>query len=187
MTHTSRKLFLLGAASAVLAQAAAADILKGTITDASGEAALQGALVTIEELGRTASSDRFGNYRFTSLPAGDYTISVSYVGADLVTDTVTVSGDTDFSLRLGRDVRYLDNILVVGSAAAQAGAINQQRASDAIINVIDSDGLGNFPDTTVADSLANSERKLSLKVAGRTSLPEASNARSRSLAGDTLY
>ena len=60
MTFTSRKLLLIGAATAVMAQAAAADILKGTVTDASGEAALQGAIVTIEELGRTASSDRFG-------------------------------------------------------------------------------------------------------------------------------
>lgn len=154
MTKTSRKLFMLGAATAVLAQAAGADILTGTVTDATGEAGLQGALVTIEELGRTASADRFGTYRFANIPAGDYTLSVSYVGADTVTDSVTVSGDTDFSIRLGGDVRYLDNILVVGSSAAQAGAINQQRASDALISVIDSDGLGNFPDTTVADSLA---------------------------------
>ena len=154
MTKTSRKLFMLGAATAVLAQAAGADILTGTVTDATGEAGLQGALVTIEELGRTASADRFGTYRFANIPAGDYTLSVSYVGADTVTDSVTVSGDTDFSTRLGGDVRYLDNILVVGSSAAQAGAINQQRASDALISVIDSDGLGNFPDTTVADSLA---------------------------------
>ena len=154
MTKTSRKLFMLGAATAVLAQAAGADVLTGTVTDATGEAGLQGALVTIEELGRTTSADRFGTYRFANIPAGDYTLSVSYVGADTVTDSVTVSGDTDFSTRLGGDVRYLDNILVVGSSAAQAGAINQQRASDALISVIDSDGLGNFPDTTVADSLA---------------------------------
>lgn len=154
MTKTSRKLFMLGAATAVLAQAAGADILSGTVTDATGEAGLEGALVTIEELGRTASADRFGTYRFANIPAGEYTLSVSYVGADPVSDTVTVSGDTDFSVRLGGDVRYLDNILVVGSSAAQAGAINQQRASDALISVIDSDGLGNFPDTTVADSLA---------------------------------
>ena len=154
MTKISRKLFMLGAATAVLAQAAGADVLTGTVTDATGEAGLQGALVTIEELGRTTSADRFGTYRFANIPAGDYTLSVSYVGADTVTDSVTVSGDTDFSIRLGGDVRYLDNILVVGSSAAQAGAINQQRASDALISVIDSDGLGNFPDTTVADSLA---------------------------------
>ncbi|WP_348763090.1 carboxypeptidase-like regulatory domain-containing protein, partial [Hyphomonas atlantica] len=90
MTKTSRKLFMLGAATAVLAQAAGADVLTGTVTDATGEAGLQGALVTIEELGRTTSADRFGTYRFANIPAGDYTLSVSYVGADTVTDSVTV-------------------------------------------------------------------------------------------------
>ena len=154
MTSTTRKLLLLGAATATLAQAASADILKGVVTDATGEAPLQGAIVTIEELGRSASSDRFGEYRFTSIPAGDYTLSISYVGADTVTDSVNVSGDATYDIVMGGDVRYLDNVLVVGSAAAQAGAINQQRASNSIINVIDSDGLGNFPDTTVADSLS---------------------------------
>lgn len=154
MTATSRKLLLLGAASAALAQAASADILSGTITDATGEAPLQGAIVTLEELGRSTSSDRFGKYRIGNVPAGDYTITVSYVGADAVVDSVSVAGNSVFDVLVGQDVRYLDNVLVVGSAAAQAGAINQQRASNALINVIDSDGLGNFPDTTVADSLA---------------------------------
>ncbi|HAE28606.1 MULTISPECIES: TonB-dependent receptor [Hyphomonas] len=154
MTKSYRSLLALGVASAGLIQAASADIITGKVTDASGEAPLQGALVTIEELGRTVSSDRFGAYRFNNIPAGDYTLSVSYVGADTVTADVSLSGTATVDLTLGGDVRYLDNVLVVGSSAAQAGAINQQRASDALINVIDSDGLGNFPDTTVADSLS---------------------------------
>lgn len=154
MTKSYRSLLALGVASAGFIQAASADIITGKVTDASGEAPLQGALVTIEELGRTVSSDRFGAYRFNNIPAGDYTLSVSYVGADTVTADVSLSGTATVDLTLGGDVRYLDNVLVVGSSAAQAGAINQQRASDALINVIDSDGLGNFPDTTVADSLS---------------------------------
>ncbi|GGB68582.1 TonB-dependent receptor [Henriciella pelagia] len=151
------KLGKLAAASVVslgIAQLANADVLQGTVTDGSGEASLEGALVTIEGLNRTTSTGRFGDYRFSGIPAGEYDVTVSYIGADPVTQSITVAGDSSADFRLGRDVRYLDNILVVGSAAAQAGAINQQRASNSIISVIDSDGLGNFPDTTVADSLA---------------------------------
>lgn len=135
---------------------AAADIVRGAVTDSSGTAPLQGAIVTLDELGRSTSADRFGAFRFTGVPAGEYTLTVSYVGAPQVSRTVTVgaSGEVIANLVVGADTRYLDNVLVVGSAAAQAGAINQQRASNAIINVIDSDGLGNFPDTTVADSLS---------------------------------
>lgn len=155
MTFRYTKLMTASLIGLGLAQGAAADIVKGQVTDSTGEAPLEGALVMIEELGRTTSTDRYGDYRFAGVPDGDYTISVSYVGADAVVDTVSVAGAAiEMDFVLGSDVRYLDNLLVVGSAAAQAGAINQQRASNSIISVIDSDGLGNFPDTTVADSLA---------------------------------
>jgi TonB-dependent receptor len=152
------RLSVLGGASLLTLcfGAAHADVVRGNVTDTSGSAPLEGAIVTIAELGRTESSDRFGAYRFSDIPAGDYTLSVSYVGAPTLTRTISVTdaGELVVNLSVGEDVRFLDNILVVGSAAAQAGAINKQRASDAIISVIDSDGLGNFQDTTVADSLS---------------------------------
>lgn len=133
---------------------AAAQVLSGKVTDTTGAAPLQGAIVSIDGTNRSTSTDRFGEYRIANLPAGDYTIVASYVGAPDVTTSITVpASGTELDFTLGADVRYLDNILVVGSKAAQAGAINQQRASDSIISVVDSDGLGYFPDTTVADSL----------------------------------
>jgi TonB-dependent receptor len=155
MSKTVSKLVLASLLAAGLAGTAHADFITGKVTDASGEAPLQGAIVSIDGLNRSATTNRFGEYRLSNVPAGNYTVVVDYVGTDTATSevNVTASGATlDFAL--GEDVRYMDNILVVGSSAAQAGAINQQRASDAIISVIDSDGLGNFPDTTVADSLA---------------------------------
>lgn len=154
MKFRYRKLITTGLISAGLAQIAAAEIVQGTVTDASGEAPLEGAIVRIEGLDRSTTTGRYGDYRFANIPAGEYTVSVSYIGAPTVTQDVTVDGDIDVDFLIGSNVRYLDNVLVVGSKAAQAGAINQKRASDAIIDVIDSDGLGNFPDTTVADSLA---------------------------------
>lgn len=143
---------LLGAG---LAHSAVAQSVSGKVTDSTGTAGLEGAIVSVEGLNRTATTDRFGEYRLNNVPAGEYTIVVSYVGADAVAQSVVVpSTGTTADFELGADVRYLDNVLVVGTLAAQAGAINQQRASNSIISVIDSDGLGDFPDTTVADSLA---------------------------------
>ena len=131
-----------------------AQVLSGKVTYTTGTAPLQGAIVSIVGTNRSASTDRFGEYRIANLPAGNYTVNVSYIGAEEVSSTVMVPATgTTLDFALGGEVRYLDNILVVGSAAAQAGAINQKRASDSIISVVDSDGLGNFPDTTVADSL----------------------------------
>lgn len=131
-----------------------AQSLTGTITDASNDAKFEGAVVTIEELGRTTTTNRYGQYSINNIPTGTYTVTVDYVGADLVSSSVTIpTNGTTQNFIIGDDVAYIDNVIVVGTRAAQAGAINQQRASNSIISVIDSDGLGSFPDTTVADSL----------------------------------
>ena len=151
LSTTSRAALL---AALLSATPALADNLRGQVT-ASGGAPIQGAIVTVEDLNREAVSDRFGNYRINNLPAGTYTVSVRYLGADNTTQSVTLGADgTVLDLNVGDETDYLDNIIVVGTRAAQAGALNQQRAADTILSVIDSDGLGNFPDTTVADSLS---------------------------------
>ncbi len=155
MSRIATKTALATLLSAGLVQAAAAQVITGKVTDATGTAPLQGAIVSVEGMNRSATTNRFGEYRISNVPAGDYTLSVSYIGTDtVVAEVVVPEAGTTQDFILGGDVRYLDNILVVGSAAAKAGAINQQRAADSIISVIDSDGLGNFPDTTVADSLS---------------------------------
>ena len=131
-----------------------ANFLEGQVTDASGQASFEGAIVRIDEIGRTATTDRFGNYRFNNLTTGTYGVTVSYIGTPGTSSTVQIpaTGAT-VNFQVGEDVAYEDNIIVVGQKAAQASSLNQQRASGAILTVIDSDGLGNFPDTTVADSL----------------------------------
>jgi TonB-dependent receptor len=132
-----------------------AQLITGVVTDSSGEVPIEGAIVTVEGLNRSTSTNRFGEYRISNIPAGNYSVTADYVGTERKTQTIDVA-ETGATLNfmIGDDVTFLDNILVVGSAAASAGAINQQRASDSILSVVDSDGLGNFPDTTVADTLA---------------------------------
>lgn len=154
----SARLKLTTASAALLALAAPglaqAQVLSGTVKDSSGEARFEGAIITIEELGRSVATDRFGVFRITNVPEGSYTITTDYVGTPSVSSSIDLPTEgANIDIVIGEDVEYIDNIIVVGTRAAQAGAINQQRASNSIITVIDSDGLGNFPDTTVADSL----------------------------------
>lgn len=138
-----------------LPQLAAASSLSGQVTDTTGQATFAGAVVQVEEIGRSVVTDRFGRYRLTGLEPGAYTITIKYIGAPTVTQTVSIpETDAIIDFVIGDDVAYEDNIIVVGTKAAQASAINQQRAANSIKTIIDSDGLGNFPDTTVADSLS---------------------------------
>lgn len=117
--------------------------------------ALQGTLIRIQELGREAAADRDGNFRFSGVPAGTYTLSAQYLGAGDVAQTVTVRDDavTTQDFALGDSAVKLKQVLIVGQLAGQAGALNRQRAADNIKTVVDFDAINQYPDQNVAESL----------------------------------
>src|SRR5260370_38684429 len=81
-----RKFLLALVAIVVLGLPALAQERKGTITGTvkdSGNSALQGALVEVLPLGRKIVTDDHGQFRITAVPAGEYTLSVSYVALAL--------------------------------------------------------------------------------------------------------
>ena len=131
----------------------------GELTDSTRSAVFEGALVKIEELNISTTTDSRGRFRLNNVAPGTYTLVLSYVGAEPRRLEVTVGAD---GLALGEVVLgtmgadgelVLEEVLVIGQAAAMAAAINQQRAADNIKSVIDSDTMGQFPDQNVAEAL----------------------------------
>ena len=51
------------------------------------------------------------------------------------------------------EIENVEEVVVVGTKASLISAIDKQRASGQIISVIDSDALGEFPDTTAAEAV----------------------------------
>ncbi len=149
--------FALATCSAAIAVglsgAAHAGDIAGSVVDSSGTAALQAAEITIEELNRSAISERDGSFTFFELPAGTYTLVTRYVGAEAVRTTVTVpaTGTVPVEIVLGGD--DAGTILVIGQSANQASALSRKRASDTVSDVLTRDAIGQFPDQNVAESL----------------------------------
>jgi len=128
--------------------------ISGTLNDAAETRVYVGAKVRIKELNVETESRRDGSFRFSAIPAGTYTIEVSYLGEDTVTQSVTVSNDSTVrpAIELGKgDV--LEELLVLGQRSSQASAINQQRVSDRISSIVSADAIGQFPDQNAAESL----------------------------------
>ncbi|MEQ8404532.1 MAG: TonB-dependent receptor [Oceanicaulis sp.] len=154
-----RTALMLGTASMLaLAAATAADAaeINGRITESTGDIGLQGAIVRIVETGQTTTTDRQGEFRFANVPAGSYTVEVSYLGAEeqsrqveLAFDDATVT--TNFTL--GGDVAVTDNILVTGQRGQLTSAINRQRAADGLITVLSADAVDRLPDENVAEAV----------------------------------
>ena len=64
--------------------------ISGTLTDSAG-AVLRGAQVSISAKGTIVSTDEQGRFFFSGLQPGDYAVSVSYIGFQKLTKTVTVN------------------------------------------------------------------------------------------------
>ncbi|MCB2089492.1 MAG: TonB-dependent receptor [Sphingomonadaceae bacterium] len=141
-----------GALAMGLAAPAWAGEVQGYVIDATDTVALQAAEVTIVELNRTTTAARDGSYVFGDVPAGEYTVVASYVGADPVSMKVSVpeTGVVRANFQLGGDAA---EILVIGQSANLASALSRKRAADGVSDVLTRDAIGQFPDQNVAESL----------------------------------
>lgn len=145
---------VMGLCLAGLVTVAEAASLDGRVTDYGGSHPFAGVLLRLVEIDRTTVSERDGRYRFTDIPAGEYTLTAEYTGAETLRTAVSVGDASRQDLRLGEQSVRLANVLVVGQAAGQAAAISQQRAADNIKNVVSADAIGQFPDQNAAEALA---------------------------------
>lgn len=127
--------------------------IAGTITDPNG-AVLRGAQVSLET--RIASTDQQGRFFFTGLEAGSYTISVSYIGFEKLTKTVTVNSgsSTDLNLQLNVASQKQNVLVTAGSASAEVEAVNEERAADNLIQVMPTQILTNLPDRNLGDAIS---------------------------------
>jgi TonB-dependent receptor len=141
---------LLLCAAPVFAQTESA-VLQGTLSQGGSDAILDGVIVTIVETGQTTVSDAQGLYRFGNLAPGTYQVSVSYLGYPTQVESVTLAaGATTHDIVIGAEA---GTIVVTGQRAAQAEALNKQRAASNTRAVVSADQAGRFPDYNAAEAL----------------------------------
>lgn len=142
------------AVSLIASHAMADGSVYGRLTDADEKIALEGAEIRIVELNVKTRSSRSGRYKFTSLPAGNYTVEVRYVGAESATRNITVVDDTlakeNFALTFSNK---LENVLVIGQSASLNKALNKQRSANNIVSVVNADAIGQYPDANTSEAL----------------------------------
>ncbi len=107
---------------------------------------LPGASIYIEKLHTGVTSDVNGYYTFANLTPGTYTVKVSYVGYSPVEMKITIpAGKTlekDVVLNEGLE---LQEVVVGGAFQGQRRAINSQKNTLGITNVVSADQVGKVP------------------------------------------
>lgn len=128
--------------------------ISGRLVDSSG-AVLQGARVEVQPGGAAAVTSQQGEFTISGLIPGEYAVTINYVGFATLSDKV--------SLKSGQVVR-LDAALQVASkneeimvyaerVHGEAEAINRQRESDNILQVLPVEVITSLPNTNIADAL----------------------------------
>ena len=124
----------------------------GVVTDVNTGNPLAGVKVRLIETGQVVATDRNGVYRFAGVSPGSYTLDISYVGYPTEQVPVVVVAGSGVSQRVELGTTMVE-MVVTARRSATASALNQQRASDLVSNVISADALGRFPDATAAEAL----------------------------------
>ncbi|MCD8539313.1 MAG: carboxypeptidase-like regulatory domain-containing protein [Leadbetterella sp.] len=130
--------------------------ISGKVIDKEGNLSLPGATLALDGNKRYTISNQTGDFEFLNVPAGKYTVSVSYIGYQPLSREVTVAAgqNTVVDFVLDADAGSLQEIVIIGDLLrGQARAINQQKSNQNITNVISSDQVGRFPDANIGDAL----------------------------------
>ena len=155
--------------------------VKGQVTGANGEV-LPGASVFLKGTTFGVATDLSGNYTLLNVPAGSQTVSINYMGFQPDEKEVTViSGKTVFlNINLKTADLNLGEVTVTANQEGQRKALNQQRNSDNIKQVISADLMGRYPDLNVAESL----QRLPGVTIGRNSSGEGATVQMRGTPGN---
>jgi TonB-dependent receptor len=126
----------------------------GTITDPTGTV-LQGAVINIQNPALTASTNEQGRFYINDLTPGSYTVTISYLGLETQTKTVTVAGGQTVTLDSALQIPSQNQAVLVtaGRVSAEAEAINQERAADNLLLVLPVQVITSLPNANLADAL----------------------------------
>ncbi len=92
----------------------------------------------------------------TNIPAGTYTVVVRYIGykqIELPNIQLSAGQELELNQEMHPEAIMGEEVVITIQAKGQLAAINQQRASNAITNIVSSDKIRDVPDVNAAESI----------------------------------
>ncbi|MDR2674267.1 MAG: TonB-dependent receptor [Opitutaceae bacterium] len=146
---------LLGVAGARGQQASAPGSISGRVLQQETGNYLEGATVEIEPRNERQLTTDKGEFAFMDLPAGDYTLRISYLGLDAQTLKITLAAGAseDRVISMTADVYKLERFVVTGEREGNAAALVAQQNAPNVVNDVAIDAYGPIADGNIAQFL----------------------------------
>lgn len=124
--------------------------LTGVVTSGDTQEVLPGVNVLITELSKGMATDRNGEYTITGIPAGTYTVRVSFVGFITVNRTITIdSGTTTLNITLSPDTQELEGLVVTAF-----GLSREEKSIGYSVQTVDGENLTRVSEDNIVGALA---------------------------------
>lgn len=129
-------------------------IVAGTVKDPANSA-LTGARVELLPIGVKVVTDDQGKFRIPEVAAGEYTLSTSYVGFAVSNKPVSLEAGKTVNVNVVLEVASVSDQIMVTAERLQgeAEAINIERTSDNIVQVLPERVITSLPNTNIADAV----------------------------------
>jgi TonB-dependent receptor len=130
--------------------------IKGQVLDQASGESLVGANVMVVNTSIGNAADLDGNFVLRLVPAGTWTLKVSYVGYKPITLEVTVTNNATLqqNFRLVPQTIAGEEVIVTAQARGQQSAINQQLSANTIKNVVSEERIQELPDFNAAGAIS---------------------------------
>jgi TonB-dependent receptor len=127
--------------------------ITGTIKDTTG-AVIAGAQIVLQPGGTTVASNAQGDFRIQNIKPGEYTVTISDVGfANSVSTVTVIAGQTELLNATMSVSSTSQSVVVQATLQGDVAAINEQRTSANILNVMTAQQIQNLPNQSVATVL----------------------------------
>lgn len=116
---------------------------------------LPGASVLLMPGKHSGFTNQTGEITIVGIPAGNYTLTISYIGYATKEKKLTLNtGNTEITETLTGNATFGKEVIILGDRLkGQAKALNQQKNSSNITNIISADQMGRFPDANIGDAI----------------------------------
>ena len=130
--------------------------ITGNIYDKETKDNLIGANVVVDGTSLGAASDLDGKFTIRNIPAGDYKITVSYIGYNPVTTDITITANRMLEQDFYLEAQAIQGqtVTITAQAQGQIAAIQQQLTSDKISNVVSEARIQELPDFNAAQAIS---------------------------------
>ncbi|HEX3387190.1 MAG TPA: TonB-dependent receptor, partial [Mucilaginibacter sp.] len=131
--------------------------IRGKVYDMATNSTLPGAIVQLDGTGKQTVTDVNGNFQFTGITPGSYTIKIRFIGFDEIEKKVDVSAGrtTTINIPLSTKANDLKEVSVFGSLSKESDEASRatEKNSNNLLNVIGAQAIQKSPDINAANVL----------------------------------